>query len=58
MTRSKLPIGIQTLRRMREEGAYYVDKTPYAVRLVEQGSYIFCRARAALARACSSIGPT
>jgi hypothetical protein len=41
MTRRKLPIGIQTLRRMREEGAYYVDKTPYAVRLAEQGSYYF-----------------
>jgi len=58
MTRRKLPIGIQTLRRLREEGAYCVDRAPYAVRLVEQGDYYFRRARVALARACSSIGPT
>ena len=26
----KLPVGIQTFRRIREEGFYYVDKTGYA----------------------------
>ena len=28
-SRRKLPIGIQTLRIIREEGYYYVDKTAY-----------------------------
>lgn len=41
MTRRKLPIGIQTFRKIREEGCYYVDKTPYAIRLVEQGTHYF-----------------
>ena len=39
--RRKLPIGIQTFRRVREEGCYYVDKTGFAVRLVEEGSRYF-----------------
>ena len=39
--RRKLPIGIQTFRKIREEGCYYVDKTPYAIRLVEQGTHYF-----------------
>ena len=39
---SKLPIGIQTFRRIREEGFYYVDKTVYARRLVDDdGSHYF-----------------
>ena len=29
----RLPIGIQTFRRIREEGYYYVDKTAYARRI-------------------------
>ena len=37
----KLPIGIQTFRTIREEGFYYVDKTPYVRRLVEEGSHYF-----------------
>ncbi|WP_043697897.1 ATP-binding protein [Tepidimonas taiwanensis] len=41
MTRRKLPIGIQTFRKICEEGCYYVDKTPYAVRLVQQGTHYF-----------------
>jgi len=28
MTRKKLPIGIQTFAKIREENCYYVDKTP------------------------------
>jgi hypothetical protein len=40
MTARKLPIGIQSLREIREDGHYYVDKTPYAC-LVEQGKYFF-----------------
>ena len=39
--RRKLPIGIQTFRRMREDGCYYVDKTPFIRRLVEEGSRYF-----------------
>ncbi|MDM7463397.1 ATP-binding protein [Tepidimonas taiwanensis] len=41
MTRRKLPIGIQTFREIREEGCYYVDKTPYAIKLIEQGKHYF-----------------
>ncbi len=29
MTKRKLPIGLQTLREIREDGWYYVDKTGY-----------------------------
>jgi len=39
--RQKLPIGIQTLRQIREEGYYYVDKTAYAHRLAASGKYYF-----------------
>ncbi|MCX7692786.1 MAG: ATP-binding protein [Tepidimonas taiwanensis] len=41
MQRRRLPIGIQTFREIREEGCYYVDKTPYAIRLIEQGKHYF-----------------
>lgn len=41
MTRRKLPIGIQTFREIREEGYYYVDKTGFAQRLIDQGKYYF-----------------
>ena len=37
----KLPIGIQTFRKVREEGHYYVDKTMYARRLAEEGGHYF-----------------
>jgi hypothetical protein len=39
--RKKLPIGIQNFAKLREEDCYYVDKTPFACRLVEEGSYYF-----------------
>ncbi len=39
--RKKLPIGIQNLREIREEGHYYVDKTEFALRLIGQGKYYF-----------------
>jgi hypothetical protein len=39
--RRKLPIGIQTFREIREDGCYYVDKTGFAVDLVEQGKFYF-----------------
>ena len=37
----KLPIGIQTFRKIREENCYYVDKTPYIARLVDEGTHYF-----------------
>ena len=40
-SRRKLPIGIQTFRTIREEGCYYVDKTAYVRRLIEEGSHYF-----------------
>ena len=39
--RRKLPIGIQTFRKMREDGAYYVDKTPFMERLLGDGTHFF-----------------
>ncbi len=39
--RRKLPIGIQTFREIREEGHYYVDKTPWVRRLVNGGKHYF-----------------
>ena len=41
MHRKKLPIGIQTFAKIREDGHYYVDKTPHALRLIEQGTHFF-----------------
>ena len=37
----KLPIGVQTFRLIREEGYYYVDKTPWVRRLVDEGRCYF-----------------
>ena len=39
--RRKLPIGVQTFRTIREDGSYYVDKTPFIRRLVEEGRHYF-----------------
>ena len=39
--RRKLPIGVQTFREIREEGCYYVDKTPFIRRLVDEGKHYF-----------------
>ena len=41
MRKRKLPIGIQTFREVREDGCYYVDKTPYMRRLVDEGKHYF-----------------
>ena len=41
MTRRKLPIGVQTFREIREDDAYYVDKTGFALRLIAQGKTYF-----------------
>ena len=41
MTKRKLPIGIQTFRTVREADCYYVDKTAFIGRLVEEGTHYF-----------------
>ena len=41
MAPRRLPIGIQSFRKMRESNYYYVDKTGYALRLMEEGSHYF-----------------
>ena len=42
MDKRRLPIGIQTFRRIREEGYYYVDKTAYARRIAsDAGTHYF-----------------
>lgn len=42
MERKKLPIGIQTFSEIREHDAYYyVDKTPLALQLIDQGKHYF-----------------
>ena len=39
--RRRLPIGIQTFRRIREDNCYYVDKTAYIRRLLDEGTHYF-----------------
>ena len=39
--RKKLPIGIQTFAKIREGNHYYVDKTGFALSLIDQGSHYF-----------------
>lgn len=41
LARKKLPIGIQNLREIREDGHYYVDKSGHAVDLAQNGKYYF-----------------
>jgi hypothetical protein len=41
LPRKKLPIGIQTFAKIREEDFYYVDKTGMAVDLIDSGSHYF-----------------
>ncbi|MDR1276524.1 MAG: ATP-binding protein [Candidatus Accumulibacter sp.] len=41
MPRKKLPIGIQTFAKIREADYYYVDKTPFALKLVDEGTVYF-----------------
>ncbi len=37
----KLPIGISTLQKIRDDHCIYVDKTPHVQQLVESGTYYF-----------------
>ena len=39
--RRRLPIGIQTFAEIREGGCYYVDKTAWIGRLVDEGKHYF-----------------
>ncbi len=41
MNRLQLPIGIQSFRTLREEGCYYVDKTPLIHSLTSSGRHYF-----------------
>ncbi len=41
LPRKRLPIGIQTFAKIREDDCYYVDKTGIAVDLVARGSQYF-----------------
>ena len=41
MERRRLPVGIQTLGKIRARNCYYVDKTPHVLRLVEEGTHYF-----------------
>ena len=41
MHRKKLPIGIQSFRKIREDNYYNIDKTALAWRLIEEGSHFF-----------------
>ncbi len=41
MSKRRLPIGIQTFRKIREQNCYYVDKTAYIRRLLDEGTHYF-----------------
>ena len=41
MSKRRLPIGIQTFRKIRQEDCYYVDKTAYIHRLLDEGTHYF-----------------
>ena len=41
LKRRLLPIGIQTFAKIREDDAYYVDKTGFAMDMVKRGSHYF-----------------
>ena len=48
MSRRRLPIGIQTFRTLREQDCYYVDKTTYLERLINEGTHLLSVAAAAV----------
>ena len=41
MTKRRLPIGLQTFRELRGEDCYYVDKTGFIARLLDEGKHYF-----------------
>lgn len=40
-TMKKLPLGIQNFEKIRKDSFVYIDKTPLALRLVDEGTYYF-----------------
>ena len=40
-SRGVLPVGIQTFRKVRESGGFYVDKTAFAARMTAEGTHYF-----------------
>ena len=50
--RRKLPLGIQTFREIRSGDHYYVDKTAYVRRLLDEGKHYFLSRPGASGRAC------
>lgn len=44
-SKRRIPIGIQTLRDIREDGCYYVDKTGQAIDLIESPGKAFFLSR-------------
>ncbi len=41
MPRRRLPIGLQTFREVRQQDCYYVDKTAFVQRLLDEGKHYF-----------------
>ena len=41
MSKRRLPIGLQTFGKLREADCYYVDKTAYIQRLLDEGTHYF-----------------
>ncbi len=41
MTKRRLPIGIQTFRKIREQNCYYVDKTAFIREMLDEGTHYF-----------------
>ncbi len=41
LRRARLPTGVQTFREVRTENLYYVDKTHFALRLIQEGKCYF-----------------
>lgn len=41
MLKTKLPLGVQSFRKFREQGLPYVDKTGFAARLIAEGDWYF-----------------
>ena len=36
-----LPVGVQTFRKVRESGSFYVDKTAFAAKMIAEGTHYF-----------------
>ena len=46
MAKRMLPIGRQTFSELRERNCYYVEKTPYIARIIDEGKhYLLSRPR-------------